>query len=48
MKGIILTGYSKMEEELKEAIGKMVEECKDVALLDLICQLLKKEVHAKT
>jgi hypothetical protein len=37
-----------MEEELKDAIIGMVAECKDVALLDLIFQLLKKEGYAKT
>ena len=37
-----------MEEEYVESIIRMVSVCKDVALLDLIFQLLKKEGYANT
>lgn len=37
-----------MEEEYIESIVTMVSGCKDVALLDLIFQLLKKEGYANT
>ena len=37
MKGIL-----KVKEEYVESIKQMLEECEDVALLDLIFQLLKK------
>ena len=40
--------YSKMEKEYIENIVKMVSGCNDVALLDLIFQLLKKEGYANT
>ena len=35
-----------MKEDYIEAINKMVAECNDVALLNLIFQLLKKQGYA--
>ena len=37
-----------MKQEYVEIITKMVAECEDVALLNLIFQLLNKEEYAKT
>ena len=37
-----------MGEGEVETIVKMVKECEDVALLDLIFQLLKREEYANT
>lgn len=37
-----------MKEEYVEAITTMVGKCEDVALLDLIFQLLKKEGYTNT
>lgn len=37
-----------MEEEYIENIKRMISKCEDVALLDLIFQLLKKEGYANT
>ena len=37
-----------MKEEYVETIVKMIAKCEDVALLDLIFQLLKKEGYANT
>lgn len=45
---ICMKGIQKMKEEYVKIITGMIEECEDVALLDLIFQLLKKEGYANT